>query len=394
MLAYAHLHERPAPERTVAFHSPWFDETELEAVREALSGRVAGDGPVGRRVESLLAERMGARRVLLTTSGTHALELALLALGVGPGQEVICPSFTSVSSANAILRVGARPVFAEIEEATLGLDADDVERRVTPHRGRAPRALRRDRARHGGPPRRGPPAPPANGRGRGPGPRRLLARRALGTIGDAGCLSFHETKNVTCGEAGRPRPLRPGGGAAGRDRPGEGHEPGGVSPRRGGQVHVGRGGQQLRALRPAGRGAPGPARQARRDPGAPGGGRRRATARRSPAGPGAGREAPARAPGEDAEPPHLLPALPGREAPRRGPAGPARAGRSRHLPLRPVALGPARPERSASTASPSPVTGWRERSCACPCTRSSPARTWSAWWPRSGRPGRERGALT
>ena len=119
----------PAP---IAFHAPWFDERELEAVREALAGRVAGDGPVGRRVEALLAERMGARRVLLTTSGTHALELALLALGVGPGQEVVCPSFTFVSSANAVLRAGARPVFAEIEETTLGLDASDVERRLTP----------------------------------------------------------------------------------------------------------------------------------------------------------------------------------------------------------------------------------------------------------------------
>ena len=193
----------PRQERTVAFHAPWFDETELEAVREALAGRVAGDGPVGRRVESLLAERMGARRVLLTTSGTHALELALLALGVGPGQEVICPSFTFVSSANAILRVGARPVFAEIEETTLGLDADDVERRVTPrtaavlpvhYAGTAPdmEALldvaRRHRLRTVEDAAQG---LAASWRG-----------RALGTIGDAGCLSFHETKNVTCGEGG------------------------------------------------------------------------------------------------------------------------------------------------------------------------------------------------
>ena len=190
----------PAP---IAFHAPWFDERELEAVREALAGRVAGDGPVGRRVEGLLAERMGAQRVLLTTSGTHALELALLALGVGPGQEVVCPSFTFVSSANAVLRAGARPVFAEIEETTLGLDACDVERRLTPrttallpvhYAGVAPdmEALGDLARRHG---------------------LRLIEDaaqglaaswrgRALGTIGDVGCLSFHETKNVTCGEGG------------------------------------------------------------------------------------------------------------------------------------------------------------------------------------------------
>lgn len=190
----------PAP---IAFHAPWFDERELEAVREALAGRVAGDGPVGRRVEALLAERMGAHRVLLTTSGTHALELALLALGIGPGQEVVCPSFTFVSSANAVLRAGARPVFAEIEETTLGLDAGDVERRLTPrttallpvhYAGVAPdmEALSDLARRHG--------LRVIEDAAQG-----LAASwrgRALGTIGDAGCLSFHETKNVTCGEGG------------------------------------------------------------------------------------------------------------------------------------------------------------------------------------------------
>jgi hypothetical protein len=75
---------------------------------------------------------VGAGRVLLTTSGTHALKLALLALGIGAGQEVICPSFTFVSSANAVLRVGARPVFADIEERTLGLAPADVEARLSP----------------------------------------------------------------------------------------------------------------------------------------------------------------------------------------------------------------------------------------------------------------------
>lgn len=188
---------------SVPFSLPSFDEREVEALRAALAGRVAGDGPVGRRVEARLAEELGAKRVLLTTSCTHAMELALLALGIGADHDVVCPSFTFVSTANAVLRVGARPVFADIEDATLGLDPGDVERRLTPrtaavipvhYAGVAPamdaildlaqrRGLRvvEDAAQGLG----------ARWRG-----------RALATLGDAGCLSFHETKNVTCGEGG------------------------------------------------------------------------------------------------------------------------------------------------------------------------------------------------
>jgi len=188
---------------SIRFHSPSYDERELEAVRAALAGHSQGDGPIGRRVEARLAELTGASRVLLTTSCSHAMELALLALGVGPGQEVICPSFTFASTANAALRVGARPVFAEIEEATLGLDPRDVERRLTPrtavllpvhYAGVAPdmEALL-DIAK-----RRGLRVVEDAAQG-------IAARwrgRALGTLGDAGCLSFHETKNLSCGEGG------------------------------------------------------------------------------------------------------------------------------------------------------------------------------------------------
>jgi dTDP-4-amino-4,6-dideoxygalactose transaminase len=187
----------------VAFSRPWFDEREAEAVREALCGHVSGDGPIGRRVEARLAALLGPGRVLLTTSGSHALELALLALDIRPGQEVICPSFTFVSSANAVLRVGARPVFAEIEDRTLGLDPADVEARLSPrtvalmpvhYAGVAPdmEALL-DIAR-----RRGLRVVEDAAQG-------LAASwrgRPLGTLGDAGCFSFHETKNVTCGEGG------------------------------------------------------------------------------------------------------------------------------------------------------------------------------------------------
>jgi dTDP-4-amino-4,6-dideoxygalactose transaminase len=193
----------PSEARTITFTAPWFDEREAARVREALAGRVAGDGPFGRRVEERLAEMLGARRVLLTTSCTHALELALLALGVGPGQQVVCPSFTFVSTANAVLRVGAEPLFADIEDRTLGLDAADLERRLTPrttavlpvhYAGIAPDmdailALARPR---------GLKVIEDAAQGLGASYR----GRPLGALGDAGCLSFHETKNVTCGEGG------------------------------------------------------------------------------------------------------------------------------------------------------------------------------------------------
>jgi dTDP-4-amino-4,6-dideoxygalactose transaminase len=187
----------------IPLSAPWLDERESARAAEALRARLAGNGPFTQRVEERLSQRLDGSRVLLTTSCTHALELALLALGIGPGQDVICPSFTFVSTANAILRVGARPVFADIEGRTLGLDVADVERRLTPrttallpvhYAGVAPdmdelmdlarsRSLRvvEDAAQGLGATYHG---------------------RPLGTIGDAGCYSFHETKNVTCGEGG------------------------------------------------------------------------------------------------------------------------------------------------------------------------------------------------
>ena len=187
----------------IALSEPWFDGRETERVREALAGRAAGDGPFCRRVEARLAEQLGVPRVLLTTSCTHALELALMALGVGPGQEVICPSFTFASTANAALRLGARPAFADIDETTLGLDPEDVERRLTSetaallpvhYAGVAPdmdRLLDLARARDLWVVEDAAQALSAGYRG-----------RPLGTLGDAGCFSFHETKNLTCGEGG------------------------------------------------------------------------------------------------------------------------------------------------------------------------------------------------
>jgi dTDP-4-amino-4,6-dideoxygalactose transaminase len=200
---------RPRPDGATATGHPlplsaaWFDESEVARVRQALAGRSAGDGPFCRRVEARLAELLGVPRVLLTTSCTHALELALLALGIGPGQEVICPSFTFVSTANAVLRSGASLVLADIEETSLGLDPEDAEGRASPRTTAiipvhyagfaAPMDGLMDLAR-----RRGLKVVEDAAQGLGASFRGT----PLGALGDAGCISFHETKNVTCGEGG------------------------------------------------------------------------------------------------------------------------------------------------------------------------------------------------
>src|SRR3989441_2590303 len=191
----------PAP--PIQLSEAWFDAREADRIARALAGRVAGNGPFCLKVEARLKRLLDDRRVLLTPSCPHAMELALLALGVGPGDEVVCPSFTFVSTANAVLRVGARPVFADIEDRTLGLDPADAARRISPRTvGVLPvhyagiaadmaRLLDLARSR-----RLKVVEDAAHGLGAS------FGGRPLGTLGDAGCFSFHETKNVTCGEGG------------------------------------------------------------------------------------------------------------------------------------------------------------------------------------------------
>src|SRR5438128_83514 len=117
----------------IPLHKPFLGDEELVAIAGVLRSRqVGGDGVITRRVEAEIAHRFGAGHVLLTSSCTHAMELALMALEVGPGDEVICPSFTFTSTANAVVRQRARPVFADIEPVTLGVDPRDVARRLTP----------------------------------------------------------------------------------------------------------------------------------------------------------------------------------------------------------------------------------------------------------------------
>jgi dTDP-4-amino-4,6-dideoxygalactose transaminase len=187
----------------VAFNRPAHGARELEYVREALSSHASGDGPFTKRAEKLLAEEVGVARALLTTSCTHALEMSALLLDVGPGDEVVVPAFTFVSTANAFALRGARIVFADVRADTLNLDETRLEAVVGPrtkaivpvHYGgvgcemdaidaiakRCSATIIEDNA-HG-----------LFGRWKG---------RALGTFGALATQSFHETKNFSCGEGG------------------------------------------------------------------------------------------------------------------------------------------------------------------------------------------------
>jgi len=119
------LHEIP-------FAKPEFDEAEARAVADVLKTGWVSQGPVVARFEAMFAERVGARHAVATSSCTTALHLGLLVAGVGPGDEVICPSYSFVATANAALYAGATPVFADIERDTWNIDPDDALRRVTP----------------------------------------------------------------------------------------------------------------------------------------------------------------------------------------------------------------------------------------------------------------------
>jgi dTDP-4-amino-4,6-dideoxygalactose transaminase len=177
---------------------------ELDFVREAVeNGHIAGDGPFTKRCEELLEAELPGSRTLLTTSCTHALELAAILLEIGPGDEVVVPSFTFVSGANAFALRGATVVFADIRPDTLNLDESRLDELV----GERTRAIVPTHYAGVGceldaicasAERVGAAVVEDNAHG-------LFARykgRALGTVGVLAAQSFHETKNVTCGEGG------------------------------------------------------------------------------------------------------------------------------------------------------------------------------------------------
>jgi dTDP-4-amino-4,6-dideoxygalactose transaminase len=188
----------------VPFNRPYMTGRELSYIAQAHQNhKLAGDGPFTARCSRWLEERTGSHRALLTHSCTAALDMAAILAEIGPGDEVIMPSFTFVSTANAFVLRGGVPVFVDIRPDTLNIDEAIIERAVTP----------RTRA-----------IVPVHYAGVGceMEPIVELARRrsllviedaaqglmtkhrgrSLGAIGQLGAISFHETKNVISGEGG------------------------------------------------------------------------------------------------------------------------------------------------------------------------------------------------
>jgi dTDP-4-amino-4,6-dideoxygalactose transaminase len=195
----------PELERTIPFNRPCLEGRELEYVRQAIeSGHASDDGPFTRQAAQLLQGVHQAAGVILTTSCTDALEMAALAIDIRPGDTVIVPSFTFVSTALAFVRAGARIRFADIEPQTLGVDPshvahlmDETVRAVVPvHYGGVAcdldglQAVLRD-------------SPGVNlVEDNAHGLFGTYRGSPLGSFGRFSTLSFHETKNVSCGEGG------------------------------------------------------------------------------------------------------------------------------------------------------------------------------------------------
>ena len=188
----------------IPFNRADIGQHDIELLSESISaGHISGNGPFTKRAEEQITKTLGNERTLLTTSCTHALEMSALLLGLKPGDEVIVPAFTFVSTASAFMLYGAKLVFVDVRHDTLNIDLDQAEAAITPrtraicvvHYGGVACEMDRltklakdhnlilieDNA-HG-----------------------LFAKyrgKYLGTFGALATQSFHETKNITCGEGG------------------------------------------------------------------------------------------------------------------------------------------------------------------------------------------------
>jgi len=188
----------------ISFNKPYIAKNEFDYISQAVhSYHISGDGPFTKKCHQLLEQTFNIKKALLTTNCTHALEMSALLLNLGPGDEVIVPSFTFVSTVNAFILRGAKPVFAEIRPDTLNIDEAKIESLINDHTkaiyvmhyagvgcemdrileiaSQYHLSVVEDNA-HG-----------LFGKYKG---------KFLGTFGSMATQSFHETKNISCGEGG------------------------------------------------------------------------------------------------------------------------------------------------------------------------------------------------
>ena len=188
----------------INFNVPPYTGKELDYIKIAVENqKICGDGEFTKKCNAWIEEKTGTRKCLLTTSCTHATELAALLADIKPGDEVIMPAYTFVSTADAFVLRGAVPVFVDIRPDTMNIDEKKIEDAIT------------DRTRA---------IVPVHYAGvacemdtimdiakrhnlmviedAAQGVMAYYKGRALGTIGDFGCYSFHETKNYSMGEGG------------------------------------------------------------------------------------------------------------------------------------------------------------------------------------------------
>jgi dTDP-4-amino-4,6-dideoxygalactose transaminase len=189
---------------SIPFNQPYVDSRVLEYIKKVIeSGKISGDGATCKIVEQQLRQSFGMKHALLTTSCSHALEMAMMMLDLKAGDEVITPSFTFVSTANAIIRGGGKPVFCEVNDQTLTMDVQDFERSITKKTkavipvhyagvsAEMENIMEISRVHH-----------LTVVEDAAQGVNAKYKGKFLGTIGDAGAYSFHDTKNFVSGEGG------------------------------------------------------------------------------------------------------------------------------------------------------------------------------------------------
>jgi len=188
----------------IPFNRPSFAGSELDYISEAIAnGHISGDGPFTKRCQAILEEVLSCHKALLVTSCTHALEMAAMLLDLQLGDEVIVPSFAYVSTVNAFVLRGARPLFIDIRRDTLNMDETQLERLITPRTraivpvhyagvGCEMDTILEIAGRHG----------IAVVEDNALGLFGKYRGKHLGTFGCLAAQSFHETKGVICGEGG------------------------------------------------------------------------------------------------------------------------------------------------------------------------------------------------